>query len=117
MEVQLLATIAERRARIGHPYLEFQRSAGLSAGLYVLQAGEIDRQQPHTEDEIYYVVAGRGRIAVGDDDAEVHSGSVIFVPSGVPHRFHGIAEELQILVVFGPAEGAAAGDDRGTTWA
>jgi mannose-6-phosphate isomerase-like protein (cupin superfamily) len=113
MELYHLTTIAERQAQSGHPYLEFQRSAALSTGLYVLPAGAIDRQQPHTEDEIYYVVAGSARISVGGQDAAVQAGSVIFVAAGVTHRFHDIAETLQLLVVFGPAEATGAGDDFG----
>jgi mannose-6-phosphate isomerase-like protein (cupin superfamily) len=99
-----LDDLIERRAASGRPYLEFQRSADLSSGLYVLPAGGTDHQQPHTEDEIYSVVAGRARIRVGDEDAAVRPGTIVFVPAGVAHRFHAIEEELRILVVFGPSE-------------
>jgi mannose-6-phosphate isomerase-like protein (cupin superfamily) len=106
VDIQDIETLLGRQARSGRTYLEFQRSPDLSTGLYVLPAGGVDRQQPHTEDEIYYVIAGRARVAVGDDDAEVGAGSVVFVGAGVPHRFHDIAAELRLLVVFGPAEGS-----------
>jgi mannose-6-phosphate isomerase-like protein (cupin superfamily) len=88
----------------GRPYHEIVRSHDLSAGLYVLPAGVEDHQTPHTEDEVYYVISGRARISVADDDREVSSGSVVFVPADVPHRFHDIEAELVVLVVFGPAE-------------
>ena len=101
--------LVERRAASGQAYLEFQRSADLSTGLYVLPAGGVDHQQPHTEDEVYVAIAGRGTITVGDEEAPVGPGSVVFVPAGMPHRFHDIAEELRLLVVFGPAEGSRAG--------
>ena len=39
----------------GQPYLEFLRAPSMSAGIYTLPAGGVDRQQPHTEDEVYYV--------------------------------------------------------------
>lgn len=39
------------------PWLEFVRSADLSVGLYVLAAGAADLQSPHTEDEVYWIVA------------------------------------------------------------
>ncbi len=32
-------------------------------------------------------------------------GSLVFVAATVPHRFHDIVERLELLVVFGPAEG------------
>lgn len=97
-----------RRAASGRPYLEFQRSADLSTGLYVLPAGGVDRQEPHTEDEVYWVVAGRGTIRVGEEERPVGTGSIVFVAAGVEHRFHSIEAELQVLVAFGPAEGTRA---------
>lgn len=85
-------------------YHEFLRVPALSAGLYVLAAGATDPQRPHREDEIYYVTSGRGLIRVGTEDRPVERGSVVYVPPGVEHRFHSIAEELRVLVVFAPAE-------------
>jgi mannose-6-phosphate isomerase-like protein (cupin superfamily) len=91
-------------AAAGGLYHEFLRVPALSCGLYVLPAGAADPQSPHTEDEIYHVLAGRARIAVGDALREVAAGDTVFVAAGVPHRFCDIAEELRVLVVFGPAE-------------
>jgi mannose-6-phosphate isomerase-like protein (cupin superfamily) len=96
-----LRTQQERSDRLYH---EFLRVPDLSAGLYVVPDGGTDPQQPHTEDEIYYVIAGRAQFRLGDDTVSVQAGSVIFVPAGAVHRFYGISEELTLLVVFGPAE-------------
>jgi mannose-6-phosphate isomerase-like protein (cupin superfamily) len=85
-------------------YHEFLRVPALSAGLYVLGAGDADPQRPHREDEIYYVTSGRGMIRVGSEDRPVQSGSIVYVPPRVEHRFHSITEELRVLVVFAPAE-------------
>jgi mannose-6-phosphate isomerase-like protein (cupin superfamily) len=74
----------------------------------VLAAGQDDPQQPHTEDEIYYVVRGRATIRVADEDRPVSPGSVVYVAATVPHTFHTIEEDLEILVIFAPAEGARA---------
>jgi quercetin dioxygenase-like cupin family protein len=88
------------------PYLEFLRAPSLSVGLYVLPAGATDPQQPHTEDEVYHVVSGKGRIRVGAEDRAVEAGTVVFVEAGVDHRFHDIEEDLRVLVFFAPAEGS-----------
>ncbi len=96
------------RAAAAKPYHEFLRSGSLSAGLYVLPAGGIDRQSPHTEDEVYHVIAGRAMFFTGGEDFAVGPGSILFVPALVEHRFHTIMEELTILVVFAPPEGANA---------
>jgi quercetin dioxygenase-like cupin family protein len=53
---------------------------------------------------MYYVVRGKARFKVGDEDREVSAGSVLFVAAEVEHRFHGVAEELAALVFFAPAE-------------
>ncbi|MFQ5400436.1 MAG: cupin domain-containing protein [Anaerolineae bacterium] len=99
--IELIAT----QAASGRPYLEFTREPAFSLGLYVLPAGGEDTQTPHTEDEAYYVVRGRGVIRVAGEDREVGPGSIIVVDTGVEHYFHNISEELAILVFFAPPEG------------
>jgi quercetin dioxygenase-like cupin family protein len=45
---------------------------------------------------------------VGGETRPVVPGSLVFVAATVPHRFHDIAERLELLVMFGPAEGDRA---------
>ena len=85
-------------------YLEFIRKPSMSVGLYMLAAGAVDGQSPHSEDEIYYVISGRGFIRVGDENQAVQAGSTVFVEAQVEHRFHSITEDMTILVAFAPAE-------------
>ena len=94
---------AERAANDG-AYLQFLRERNMSAGLYALDAGEIDRQQPHRQDEVYVVVSGRASITVGMETTQISRGSVVYVPAGVAHKFHHITEDLRVLVVFSPPE-------------
>jgi mannose-6-phosphate isomerase-like protein (cupin superfamily) len=108
MDAFELADVAAEREAAGQPYLEFITVPDLSVGLYVLAVGQPDLQRPHTEDEVYYVVSGRGRITVGEDVRDVRRGSIVFVAATVPHRFHDITEDLTLLVAFGPAEGSRA---------
>jgi mannose-6-phosphate isomerase-like protein (cupin superfamily) len=88
-----LAEVEEQRAETGKLYRELLRAAG-----------ETDRQKPHHEDEIYYVLRGKARFKAGSEDREVSAGSVIFVAAEVGHRFYDITEELAALVFFAPAE-------------
>ncbi len=106
MQAWELGTIVATAARDSQRYREFMRVPDLSAGMYVLEAGAPDPQSPHTEDELYCVVTGRAMVTVGDESREVAAGSLIFVAATVPHRFHDIIERLEVLVVFGPAEGS-----------
>jgi len=108
MDAFTLSDLVDRREAAGSPYLEYLRSPDLSVGLYVLEAGAVDRQSPHAEDEVYVVLAGRGRFTAADETREVAPGDTIFVAAGVPHRFHEITDELRLVVVFGPAEGSRA---------
>jgi quercetin dioxygenase-like cupin family protein len=87
-------------------YSEFLRVPALSLGLYRHAVGASVPQQPHSEDEVYFVVSGRGMIAIAGTDHVVTSGSVAFVPAGAAHHFHAVTEELRVLVIFAPAEGS-----------
>lgn len=89
-------------------YHEFLRVPALSVGLYELAAGSNDPQQPHSEDEVYYVTSGQGMIRVGDEDQAVSAGTIVFVAAHAVHYFHTITEDLSILVFFAPAEGTFA---------
>jgi mannose-6-phosphate isomerase-like protein (cupin superfamily) len=108
MDAFEISDLAARQAASGRPYLEFLTVPDLSVGLYVLAIGQPDLQRPHTEDEVYYVVSGRAKVTVGDDVRDVIAGSIVFVATGVPHRFHDITEDLTLFVAFGPAEGSRA---------
>ncbi|MEO6457516.1 MAG: cupin domain-containing protein [Chloroflexia bacterium] len=88
----------------GKLYHEFLKVDALSVGLYKLPAGSVDPQQPHTEDEVYYVVSGRADVMIGDEVQHVEGGTLIYVPANVEHRFQSIVEDLTLLVFFAPAE-------------
>jgi mannose-6-phosphate isomerase-like protein (cupin superfamily) len=88
----------------GNRYLEFLRVPALSAGLYKLPAEGVDPQKPHAEDEIYYIVAGRSKFTCEGKTVDIEPGMTVYVAARDEHRFHDITEDLEILVVFAPAE-------------
>jgi mannose-6-phosphate isomerase-like protein (cupin superfamily) len=90
----------ETQQRSGSPYREFLRVPNLSSGIYSLPAGANDLQAPHDEDELYYVVAGKARIRVGDEEKTVGAGSLLYVPASAEHSFCEIEEDLTLLVFF-----------------
>jgi len=102
MEPFELAEVIAARRNAGVDYLQFLNAGSLSVGLYVLPVGGEDGQRPHAEDEVYYVVSGQATLRVGDEDRPVAAGTIAFVGATVAHRFHGIAEELTLLVFFAP---------------
>jgi mannose-6-phosphate isomerase-like protein (cupin superfamily) len=103
MQAFELTQLISQREASKKLYLEFLKVPDLSMGLYILPAGGVDPQQPHTEDEVYYVVSGQAKITVADEDRAVQAGSIVYVAKNVEHRFHSIEEELTVLVFFAPA--------------
>ncbi len=108
--MQSFYSLDEIRKRIKGPipYAEFIRVAPMSCGIYVLQTGEEDKQRPHNEDEIYYVISGAARMKVAaanqpEEDRAIAAGDIIFVKAHDEHRFHDVTQELVLLVVFAPA--------------
>ncbi len=108
MEAFELTNLIDQQNEMQKDYLEFLRVPSLSAGLYMLAAGAVDMQKPHTEDEVYYIISGRGFIRVGPEEHPVEAGTLVYVKANVEHRFHTITEDLRVLVFFAPAEYTAA---------
>ena len=85
-------------------YLEFLKVSSLSCGIYHLAQGETDPQQPHEEDEIYYVVNGRAKFKTDAGVRDIAAGSILFVAAKAEHCFVDITEELTLLVFFAAAK-------------
>lgn len=96
--------VRARRADAGRLYQEFVRRPSMSAGLYELPAGSADPQQPHDEDELYYLITGAASFECDGVVRLVTAGDTIFVAAHAPHRFVDITRDLSVLVVFAPAE-------------
>jgi mannose-6-phosphate isomerase-like protein (cupin superfamily) len=105
-----LGDLVARLAVDRHDFAEFFRAPAGTLSLTIARwpAGSVDEQQPHTEDEVYFVAAGRGTLTIGDELVEVMPGSVAFVAAGVEHRFGAISEDLEVLVFWSPARHANA---------
>lgn len=113
--IDLLEQMIERTGGApshGVEWHEFLRSPSLSMGIYVLDEGALDPQKPHTEDEVYYVIGGRGEIEVEGETRRVGPGSIVFVAAQAEHRFRSITEALTLLVFFAPAEYSQAATGR-----
>ena len=101
-----LSRLVAEQERANRPWLEFLRVPSLSVGVYHLKAGQEDPQKPHTEDEVYYVVAGRARFKSGGEERDVGPDTALFVQRLAEHRFFAITEDLTALVFFAPPEGS-----------
>src|SRR5829696_5885063 len=104
-DVYDMLDLLDRLQAQGRPYYALLNRVSLSVGIYHLAPGEPDQQQPHTEDEVDYVLSGEGAIDVDGERRAVRPGSVVFVARRVPPLFLDCQEGLTLLVVFAPARG------------
>jgi mannose-6-phosphate isomerase-like protein (cupin superfamily) len=87
----------EKSARVVY---NIMRVPSMRLLIYALAVGEEDKQTPHEEDEIYYVVKGNATLRVEDQEFPVEPGSILYVPAHAVHKFHSITEALETLVFF-----------------
>ncbi|MCW5699548.1 MAG: cupin domain-containing protein [Rhodospirillales bacterium] len=59
-----------------------------------------DFQQPHTQDEIYFVIRGTGHFSAGGKRMAFNAGDMLFVPAGVEHRFARFTNDLLLWVIY-----------------
>jgi len=104
-------TVGQGIARLpgskGERYVELFRHGTLAVELYAPRGS--DPQSPHTRDEVYVVVEGRGSFRNGGDRHPFERGDVLFVAAGVEHRFEEFTDDLAVWVFFyGPDGGEQA---------
>ncbi len=64
-----------------------------------------DPQKPHTRDEVYFVIRGKGVFFDGDRRHPVEAGSFVFVGAGCKHRFEDFSADFAVWVAFYGPEG------------
>src|SRR6201993_623261 len=84
--------------REGKLYAELFRHGTLTVEIYAPKG--VDLQQPHTRDELYVVVAGRGWFSVEGRRVEFGPGDALFAAAGEVHRFEDFTDDLLVWVVF-----------------
>jgi len=56
------------------------------------------------QEEIYFVVEGRGEMCLGDEREEITTGQAVFIPPGVFHQITNLGSEpLRMIYCYGPA--------------
>ncbi len=82
----------------GKFFIECLKHADASVEIYAPK--KIDNQQPHTQDEIYCIIAGNGKFQCGDETTDFKSGDLLFVPAKIPHYFFDFSDDFQTWVIF-----------------
>jgi mannose-6-phosphate isomerase-like protein (cupin superfamily) len=92
------------------------RLAEAQIGIPVLRRGTLDvkltaltnpnQQTPHTQDELYIIVRGRGILFHDGKRDPFESGALLFVAAGIEHHFEDFGADLVVWRVFyGPDGG------------
>ena len=81
-------------------FLNIFSSKGLEAGILRLKEGDKDIQAPHSIDEIYFVVDGKGSLEIEGKIRAVKSGDFIFVPANAHHKFTLDSTSKSLLVIY-----------------
>lgn len=97
-KVSLKEALAALPGPAGERWATMMRQGAFEVEFYAPRG--TDPQQPHTRDEVYFVLQGKGIFWNGHSREPFVPGDVIFVPAGVPHRFEDFSDDLQLWAVF-----------------
>jgi len=73
-------------------------------GLNCLEPGQTQTVHAHQDaDKFYFVLQGRGKFTVGEEEREAGAGTLVVAPSGIAHGVTNSANErLSLLVTIAP---------------
>lgn len=97
------AALQKLAAEKGSEFTDIFSHGSLDVEIY--KPGKIDRQRPHSRDEIYVVMSGSGFFVNGGVRQPFERGEVLFVAAGVEHRFEEFTEDFATWVFFYGPEG------------
>jgi mannose-6-phosphate isomerase-like protein (cupin superfamily) len=90
----------------GEPFIDALRHGSMSVEVFAPRLH--DAQEPHEQDELYFVVSGSAVFDLNGERNGAVTGDVLFVAAGVPHRFENMSDDFVTWVVFwGPKGGEA----------
>jgi mannose-6-phosphate isomerase-like protein (cupin superfamily) len=107
MKASLNDLLAQLPSPNGERFVQAMTHGTMSVELYS-PLGR-DPQQPHAQDELYFVIEGRSEFVRGSDRIHCEAGDVLFVPAGMVHRFEHFSADFKTWVVFWGPKGGEAG--------
>ncbi len=88
----------------GAPFVRMMSGGTMSVEVFAPQGA--DMQQPHAQDELYFIHSGTGQIVINGQRFEATVGDAFFVAAGVAHKFENFSDDFVTWVVFyGPQGG------------
>jgi mannose-6-phosphate isomerase-like protein (cupin superfamily) len=92
----------------GNTFKQLFKRGSLSVEAF--QPKKVDTQQPHTQDEIYIIMAGEGVFNLAGKKIHFNTGDFIFVPAGVSYHFEEFSDNFCTWVIFYGPEGGEKSD-------
>jgi quercetin dioxygenase-like cupin family protein len=74
------------------------RSDSLELTKISFATGEGAEMHQHDEEQVVYILSGRIRATLGDEEYEVGPGEATFAPAGVPHGMHALEDTVALSV-------------------
>lgn len=93
----------KRLKESGNEFIELFKHGSLSVEIY--KPDKVDKQTPHSRDEIYVIASGSGEFLLDDERDIFEPGDVLFVPAGKEHCFENFTDDFVTWVFFYGAEG------------
>ncbi len=81
------------------------QAANFSMGFVTLEAdgGQVPWHN-QAQEEVYFVLEGRGEMCLGEEKREVGAGQLVFIPPGVFHQMTNLGPApLKMLYCYGPS--------------
>ena len=99
-----LPGVVTTRWPMGERFVQAMAHGTMSVELYAPDG--VDPQQPHAQDELYFIQTGTGEFVLQGERCRFEPGSAFFVPAGAAHRFENFSADFSTWVVFwGPQGG------------
>ena len=88
----------------GAPFVCMMSGGTMSVEVFAPKGADL--QQPHAQDELYFIHSGTGRIVINAQRFEAAAGDAFFVAAGVAHQFENFSYDFVTWVVlYGPLGG------------
>ena len=88
----------------GAPFVSMMAGGTMSVEVFTPKGADL--QQPHTQDELYFVHSGTAHIIINEQHFDAAPGDAFFVDAGVLHKFENFSSDFVTWVVFyGPQGG------------
>lgn len=76
----------------------------LSVGEWTFDPGVQFNAHAHAETQITYIIKGKFRMKLGDEEVELEAGCYYYTPAGYVHQITEIMEQTTMLIVGSPVK-------------